>query len=342
MLEKDNNSIIENSNNDAELSIRIYPTLNGKIRKITRRLFLILLLSFIFALFYPLQKILLETQTPTTVTAFRLGFASICGLFLMMVNGLGYGFIHQKSTKTQKTNTNVVVSLAVISLFGNALPFLLLAWGQSKVDAGITSILAAMMPFMTLIIAHFYFSNSRLDISKFVGFAFGFIGVAILFVGELTSSSFSNFSYMMAIIGSALSYAIATVAVRTIDTFVHPIAASFYVTLPGALFFMILSIYGNEVSMASFELSVLIMSGFFGGLTTISVILMFMLVRDAGPAIASLPQYLTPIIALLLAAYWLKEDVPENSIISLLIILLGIFITQSYITRSKFKGFKKP
>jgi drug/metabolite transporter (DMT)-like permease len=304
-----------------------------KPRGLIWRLMMIILLSGIFAIFYPLQKLLLETQTPATVTALRLGFANIIGFMMMMASGRS--LVQENADHTQHFASGILLPLAVVAIFGNALPFLLLAWGQTAVDAGISSILAALMPFMTLILAHFFIANSRIDKSKITGFTFGFVGVVILFASELSDDRFNRFGHMAAIAASALSFAIATVAVEKMDKRVNPLAASFYVTLPGAILFGLMVILANEFSFSSMSLSTLIMAILLGSLTTISVVLMFLLVREAGAANASLPQYLTPIIALLLAALWLKETVPQTAILALLIILLGILISQGYFFKRK-------
>jgi drug/metabolite transporter (DMT)-like permease len=69
--------------------------------------------------------------------------------------------------------------LAVMAVVANIAPYLLFTWGQQHIPSGLAGILNATTPLFTLLIslaAH----SERASISRSVGLAIGFVGVAIL------------------------------------------------------------------------------------------------------------------------------------------------------------------
>lgn len=68
----------------------------------------------------------------------------------------------------------------LIGLFGNALPFTLIGWGEQRIDSGLAAILMAVMPIVTLPLAHFFAENESMNPARVVGVAFGFAGVLVL------------------------------------------------------------------------------------------------------------------------------------------------------------------
>jgi drug/metabolite transporter (DMT)-like permease len=66
------------------------------------------------------------------------------------------------------------------TLFGSALPFVLIAWGLQSVDSGLAGILMTVMPLATLSLSHFFVPGERLTPFRVTGFAFGFVGVTVI------------------------------------------------------------------------------------------------------------------------------------------------------------------
>ena len=65
------------------------------------------------------------------------------------------------------------------ALFGNSLPFALITWGQVSVDAGLTAILMAIMPLITVLLAHVTTTDEKMNRYKLVGVGCGLIGVVV-------------------------------------------------------------------------------------------------------------------------------------------------------------------
>ena len=70
--------------------------------------------------------------------------------------------------------------MVVLAVFGNVLPFHLIAWAQLHIESSLAGILMAVMPLVTLVLAHLFVDGERLNRSRLVGFLTGFCGIVIL------------------------------------------------------------------------------------------------------------------------------------------------------------------
>ena len=68
----------------------------------------------------------------------------------------------------------------VMGLLNNAIPFSLIAWGQSHIPSGLASILNATTPLWTVLFAHFIADGERLTPARLLGLLAGLGGVMVL------------------------------------------------------------------------------------------------------------------------------------------------------------------
>ena len=105
----------------------------------------------------------------------------------------------------------------MFAVFGNALPYSLISWGQTFIDSGLAGILMAIMPLITLVLSHFVIPGERLTRYRVFGFLVGFCGIVVLMgPDELTAIKLgdSQLVAMLAVLGGAVCYAIAAVLAR--------------------------------------------------------------------------------------------------------------------------------
>ena len=70
-----------------------------------------------------------------------------------------------------------VVVQAIVSA---SLPWLLIAWAETRIDSALATVLNATVPMFTLLIAHATLPDDRFTARRAVGLALGFAGVALL------------------------------------------------------------------------------------------------------------------------------------------------------------------
>ena len=134
----------------------------------------LLTLVVMFGSAFLLTKIALNDMPPLTVVTWRIVVAALTLWCIVLYQ--------RKAISELLPYWKIFLLLA---LTGNCVPFFLIAWGQQYVDSGLAGILMAMMPLVTIILAHFFVVNERITLNKAIGFGLGFIGILILMRPEL-------------------------------------------------------------------------------------------------------------------------------------------------------------
>src|SRR5262249_58662262 len=73
--------------------------------------------------------------------------------------------------------------LVVVGVLNTALPFWLLAWGETRIDSGTASIVQGAVPIFNVLLAFVFFHEVRVTGLRLLGFALGFVGVARVVAG---------------------------------------------------------------------------------------------------------------------------------------------------------------
>ena len=74
---------------------------------------------------------------------------------------------------------------AVMAVLANVLPFVLIVFAQTRISSGIASVLNASAPLWTVLIAHAFTPDDKLNAQRIIGVGVGIAGVATL-VGPAT------------------------------------------------------------------------------------------------------------------------------------------------------------
>jgi drug/metabolite transporter (DMT)-like permease len=114
-----------------------------------------------------------------------------------------------------------------MGLLNNALPFVLIVWGQHRIASGLAAILNATTPLFGVLVAHALTRDERLTALKAGGVALGFAGAAVM-IGLGALGGFSDdIPAQLACLAAALSYAFAGIYGRRFRRLgVAPLAAA--------------------------------------------------------------------------------------------------------------------
>ncbi|WP_299203556.1 DMT family transporter [uncultured Amphritea sp.] len=221
-------------------------------------------------------------------------------------------------------------SFMLLGLFGSALPFILISWGQQSVTSASTGVLMAVMPFVTMLIAHYFVEGETLNRYKISGLIIAFSGVTFL-LNPFAAGSVDLFG-ALAILAAASSYALNTVMIRLLPKF-NPLVAGSGMLLCGAL--LILPFVLSDVENIIQELTYIakpnsIMAVIWLGLmpSGVASIIYFVVVNRAGPSFLSNCNFLIPVVAYFAGTLILNDAVSSNSLIALIGILAGVALTR--------------
>ena len=106
----------------------------------------------------------------------------------------------------------------LMAIAGYALPFFLISWGQQTVDSGVAGMIMAIMPLMTMLLAHYLVPGETLNRYKFIGFILGITGVTLL-LGPVFEGGGREFWSGFAIFIAATCYAVNSILIKRLPRF---------------------------------------------------------------------------------------------------------------------------
>ncbi|MDL2404674.1 DMT family transporter [Rhizobium calliandrae] len=214
-----------------------------------------------------------------------------------------------------------------MGVLNNAVPFLLIVWGQTHIASGLASILNATTPLFAVVVAHFVTTDEKMTGNRLIGVAVGFAGVALMIGPSVLSSLGSNVLAQLAVLGAAFSYSLAGIYGRRfrrmglapIIPAAGQVTASTILLLPVALFVdhpWTLSMPSLETWMALAGLAILS--------TAVAYVLFFRILATAGATNLMLVTFLIPVSAILLGALILREQLQPKHFIGMAMIAVGL------------------
>ena len=216
---------------------------------------------------------------------------------------------------------------AIYAVVGNILPYLLISTGQMSITSGMAGLLMAVMPLVTLVLAHFLLSNDKLNIFKLIGFVFGISGVLFILSPSINNGSNSTIGILL-VLAAACSYSINTIIAASLSSYDPIVTSTCVLILASVISFLIwpetLNISFTEIPFLSgFSLILL------GVLPTgIAAYIYFIIINSAGATFLANINYLIPVVAFFLGAILLGEEILLQNIIALIFIISGIFISR--------------
>lgn len=270
---------------------------------------------------FMLTKVAVSAIPPSIVVAGRLGIAAVLLFGALIIAGRrlpGWG-----------RHWFFFIAMALI---GNCIPFWLISWGQQGIDSGLAGILMAIMPLITLVLAHLFVEGESLNRFKVVGFLIGFCGIVIL-VGPEAAVEFggggSALVSELAVLAGAVCYGVATIVARRRPKSDALVAASGVMIAATVIMAPVAAV---NVGARPFELSLIGASAvaLLGVMATaLATVVYFKLITLAGPSFLSLINYLIPLWAVLLGTILLGETPEWTALIALVLVLSGIAVSEA-------------
>jgi drug/metabolite transporter (DMT)-like permease len=221
------------------------------------------------------------------------------------------------------------VYLAGMALLANIAPYLLFSWSEQRIASGLAGALSGTTPLLTLLLAR-AFGVGRLTPPRVLGLALGLAGVVCLAAPWHNGSRAVSLTGVLAALGAAACYAGSYVYARLLLTNrgMEPLVlAAAQLTLGTVLLGSAVPWIGRQPITLSGDVVLSVVA--LGVLSTgIAYVLNYRLIQDEGPTVASMTNYLTPVVAVLLGIAFVDERLTWNLIIGTAMILVGLWIAE--------------
>ena len=274
---------------------------------------LLLLLAAIWGASFMFIKIAVDELAPTTTMALRLVLSAIPLLAIV---------VWKRGLEPATTEMRSIIGPALIlGITSTAVPFTLIAWGETKIDSGVAAIGNASMPIFVALLAIRFRKSERPTGLKAFGVVLGLLGVGVL-AGVNPEGGWAGVAGTLAVILASISYAASTIYTQGLLDDVHnDVLAAASVTW-GAIFLTPFGAVQAPTDIPSWGVIASILALALGG-TVAGKLLYFRLVYDYGSSRASLVVYLLPVTALFYGALLLGEEITVSAIVGLVLILTG-------------------
>ncbi len=274
-------------------------------------------LAIIFGASFIFTNLAVSEIAPLTVATSRLMLAAVLLYALMLI-------------KRQHLPAKGRIWLFIIAaaFFGNAFPFALISWGQVKVDAGLTAILMAVMPLITVLLAHLTTADEKMNRYKLVGVICGLLGVVVLMGWDELGSLGDNMLRQYAIALAACCYAVNAIVTKQLTGVARlPMMTALMLVatimlLPFTLWLEVpwTSPPGVRSLVAIVALAV--------GPTALATLIILNIIDRSGASFLSQINFMVPLAGVFMGWLFLNEVLPAKAWIALFIILTGIAISR--------------
>jgi drug/metabolite transporter (DMT)-like permease len=220
-----------------------------------------------------------------------------------------------------------LVPYAIMAVTGAVVPWAAIAWGEERVTSGMASILNATTPLFVAVLAYWVTPAERPSLINYAGVVIGVVGVTVLVAPQLAAAGLSGDALGAgAVLLASLAYATNVLyqrrKLRDVDVYelsISQLAVGAVIALPLA-----------APTVPSLHLSLLPVAaaltlGAVG--TGVAYLLYFYAINSLGPVRGSGVTFIVPITAVFWGAVLLHENVTIQVVAGMLVILVGIVLT---------------
>lgn len=279
---------------------------------------LLLILSLIWASAFLAIKIVVPETGPFWLAAIRVGIG-----FLVL---LPWALSVRGALPRSFAEWGLI---GLIVLFNVAAPFLLIAWAELTIDAGVASLLMGSGPFMAVVASHLATRDDRLSISKLVAVALGFAGILVIVGWEAIGRLGDNLPGQAAALLGAACYVTSGVLVRKVVR-IQPLHMSVVVLFLALIVLATLAAAIDGIPRRDVSAEAWIWLIYLGVFPTgLAYFLRYHLIRKIGLSAFSIGVNLIPVFGIGLGAIVLGEPVSAQTVLALVLVVSGLFVARN-------------
>jgi drug/metabolite transporter (DMT)-like permease len=216
--------------------------------------------------------------------------------------------------------------LALTGVLSFTLNYGLVFWGEQYISSGLAALLQATLPAFGLVIAHFYLPGERMTWTKIAGVVLGVLGVAVVFSNQLNIAGGTALAGSVALVLSAFFAAYSNVLVKAHSKKLDPA-----ILAGGQMFFGMIPLlvigWALEGSPLRFHWTRMsLVALFYLALvgTVLAFLLYYWLVHNMDVTKSMLIALVTPVVAVVLGMFVLREELNWRTLAGGAMIMAGI------------------
>ncbi|HET6380442.1 MAG TPA: DMT family transporter [candidate division Zixibacteria bacterium] len=272
------------------------------------------ILGFVWGSSYLFIKIGVETLTPLTLVAGRVGIGAAVLAVAMLV-----------ARQALPRRAPVYGHLVVMALLGIVIPFFLITWGEQTIDSGLAAILTGTVPLFAIVMAALVLADEPITTNRLAGLVVGFVGVVLITSPGLSGGMGGSMPGQLALLGASVSYAAAGVYGRRMLQGVPAMTSAFgevgfAFVISAALALILEDPFATQVEAST------VLSLAWLGLTGsgLAFLAFFFLLNRWGATRTSLVAYLLPVVGVILGVLVADEQISLPVLAGMVLIIGGV------------------
>ncbi|KYG68766.1 hypothetical protein AZI87_05910 [Bdellovibrio bacteriovorus] len=268
------------------------------------------------------MKMAVEVIQPAQVALLRIIFG--------MMPIIAFGLINKSLNLEHLRHSRHFLAMGLLAV---VVPYLGFIKGTQLLASGAAGAISGIIPLMTALFAALFLPTDRMNSKKFIGLLLGSIGVAfIAHLDRLFNYSAHDAAYGAGymLLGS-LGYAAAMIYARKFITPLNlsSLALACYQIIAAAIILsLVVPMRGAEIILQHPKafLATSVGLGFLG--TGLAFVLYYRIIEKLGAVTASSVFYIPPVLALIIGALIVKEEIGTAQYAGVLMILVGVSLTR--------------
>lgn len=235
-----------------------------------------------------------------------------------------------------RVDRRTLLLLVAIASVNTAIPFLLIAWGETTVTSGLASVLNSTVPIFTVLLAGVLLHDEQITRARIGGVALGFAGVLVLLSRDLhLTGLWSHLAGQVAILLSSVCYAVSAVATRRTLRGVPAMTIAFHVLWISTVQTLVVTLVAGRPDLAAMHRDTIFAVLWLGALGSgIAYLLAYFILEHWGAARYTLVAYMLPVTGLTLGAIVLHEALDVRIVAGSVMVVLGVVLA-SLVSRSR-------
>lgn len=211
---------------------------------------------------------------------------------------------------------------AVTGLLISAAPFILIALGQQSISGSMTSIIMALSPITTMVVAHFLTSDEKLSINKIIGAVLGITSVVVLMLPNVSGES-SIIGQLMVVLAT-LCFAFGTIYAKRLHA-VPPMLNALGQCVYAVIWITpLMVIFESPAELNPSISSWLAVFGIGFLSTTLGFVFFYNILKAGGASNVILVSFLVPISASLLGVFILNETFESEMWVAYVVVIFAL------------------
>lgn len=211
-------------------------------------------------------------------------------------------------------------------------------WGIKYISTGLASLIGALYPLSVVLMERFFFKGSKISSLTLLGLFLGITGVGFLFYENISISG--DFKLLIGLglsLFAMLSWSLGTIFIARNKTSINPyFGIGWQMLISSFLLFCISSVSGQNIPIADINIETwltILYLVVFGSIVSFVAFIHSMKVLP--PAISSLYAYANPIVAMLLAALVLNDQLTVSMFWATLVTLAGVYLVNYSVKKNR-------